>query len=99
IICLCLVLVAVTSRPASSADRTSASARQLIARGLVYLRTQQKPDGGWADGSQPPGITAIVLKAFVQSDQYDPRTDFVRRGYDRLLSYQLASGGIYKDLL
>ena len=77
----------------------AADAQKLIDRGLTYLKTQQKPDGGWQNETQPPAVTAIVLKAFVQDGKYDASTDFVKKGYDKLLGYQLENGGIYKDLL
>ncbi|WP_428940222.1 prenyltransferase/squalene oxidase repeat-containing protein [Fontivita pretiosa] len=81
--------------PASPQQRAQA----LIDRGLDYLKAQQKPDGGWQGDRDPPGITAIVLRAFVQDPKYSADTDFVKRGYEKLLSYQLEDGGIYKDLL
>jgi squalene-hopene/tetraprenyl-beta-curcumene cyclase len=71
----------------------------LIDRGLNYLKSQQKPDGGWQRETDPPGITAIVLRAFVQDPKYPAKTPFVKNGYDKLFSYQLDSGGIYQDLL
>src|SRR5687768_16725964 len=80
-------------------DAAAADAQKLIDRGLAYLKTQQKPDGGWQNETQPPAVTAIVLKAFVQDGKYDASTDFVKKGYDKLLGYQLENGGIYKDLL
>jgi squalene-hopene/tetraprenyl-beta-curcumene cyclase len=83
----------------ASGPLPDARAQALIDRGLAFLRTQQKPDGGWQGEKDPPAITAIVLRAFVLDEQYDARTDFVARGYDRLLAAQVADGGIYKDLL
>ena len=74
-------------------------AQALIDKGIDFLKTQQKPDGGWQNEHEPPGITAIVLKAIVQDEKSDANTDFVKKGYDKLLSYQLDSGGIYQDLL
>ena len=69
-----------------------------IDKGLSYLKTQQKPDGGWQAEQQPPGVTAIVLHAFVDdSPTYTADTDFIKKGYDKLLSYQAEDGGIYKD--
>src|SRR5947208_15475320 len=83
--------------PANSPDQR---AQQLIDRGLTYLKSQQKPEGGWQRPNDPPGVTAIVLRAFVQDPSYPSTTDFVKKGYDKLLSYQqLDSGGIYQDLL
>jgi squalene-hopene/tetraprenyl-beta-curcumene cyclase len=76
-----------------------ARAQVLIDRGLDSLKSQQKPDGGWQSEKDPPAITAIVLRALVQHEKYDANSDFVKRGYEKLLSYQVESGGIYKDLL
>ncbi|MCS7032886.1 MAG: terpene cyclase/mutase family protein [Phycisphaerae bacterium] len=74
-------------------------ARVAIDRGIAFLRSQQQPDGGWQRANDPPAITAIVLRALVLDENLDAKTDFVARGYRKLLSYQLADGGIYKDLL
>jgi squalene-hopene/tetraprenyl-beta-curcumene cyclase len=81
------------------ADDPSAKAQALVDQGLAFLKSQQKPDGGWQSEKDPPAITAIVLRAFVLDPRYDASTDFVKRGYDKLLSYQVEDGGIYKDLL
>jgi squalene-hopene/tetraprenyl-beta-curcumene cyclase len=93
----------VVSRPlaASQTEQLDAHVRAtaLIDRGRDFLKSQQKPDGGGQSEKDPPAITAIVLRAFVQDHTYDANTDFVKRGYDKLLSYQVESGGIYKDLL
>ncbi len=74
-------------------------AQAMIDRGLDFLKTQQNPDGGWASERQPPAITALVLRAFVQDAKYDHTTDFVARGYQKLLSHQMEDGGIYEDSL
>jgi squalene-hopene/tetraprenyl-beta-curcumene cyclase len=82
------------------ADATSDEAQAAIDKGLAYLKSQQKPDGGWQTEKDPPAMTAVVLKAFVQDKpKYDANTDFVKRGYDKLFTYQLEDGGIYKDTL
>ncbi len=100
-----LITVALLGVPRLASSRTAepsdaqTRAQALIDKGLDFLRSQQKPDGGWQTEKDPPAITAIVLRAFVQHDDYDANTDFVKRGYDKLLSYQVESGGIYKDLL
>ena len=90
-----VLLIASFAAAASPKDR----AQQLADRGLEFLRTQQQPDGGWQKSNEPPGVTALVLRAFVLDKNYEAKTDFVRKGYDKLLSYQLDSGGIYQDLL
>jgi len=82
--------------PADPNERVQA----LIDRGLNYLKSQQKPDGGWQRETDPPGITAIVLRAFVQDEKFPAKTPFVKKGYDKLFSYQqIDTGGIYQDLL
>ena len=83
---------------ATSKPGTRDQARQSIASGLKYLLSQQKPDNTWQNPHEPPGITAIVLKALVRDPNFrnDPQ---VKRGYEALLKFQLDSGGIYKDAL
>src|SRR5688500_17400963 len=58
----------------------------LIDRSLNYLKTQQKPDGGWQRETDPPGVTAIVLRAFVRDEKFPAKTPFVKKGYDKLFS-------------
>jgi squalene-hopene/tetraprenyl-beta-curcumene cyclase len=81
------------------AEDAATSTQKQIDQGLAYLKSQQNPDDGWQGEKDPPAITAIVLKAFAQEPSVGAQTDFVKKGYDRLLSYQVDSGGIYKDLL
>lgn len=92
----------VISTPADQTAITATTAtqklQQSIDKGVEYLKSQQKPDGGWQSEKDPPAITAIVLKAIVETDKYDSKTDFVAKGYQKLLTFQLDSGGIYKDL-
>jgi len=90
------VLTAAVALAASPAEQR---AQALIDRGIDYLKTQQKPDGGWQNEKDPPAITAIALRAIVLDEKYDAKTDFVARGYQKLLTYQVENGGIYKDLL
>ncbi|HEX8912298.1 MAG TPA: prenyltransferase/squalene oxidase repeat-containing protein [Humisphaera sp.] len=86
--------------PAASADSPAvAKANATIEKGLQALKAMQKPDGGWQADKEPPAISAVVLRAFVQQPGYSNKTDFVAKGYEKLLSYQLDNGGIYADLL
>ena len=48
---------------------------------------------------EPPAITALVLKAFVQAKGYSVQTPLVAKGYAQLLSFQKPEGGIYRDLI
>ncbi len=82
-----------------SQEQAIAKTNDLINKSLGYLKSQQKPDFSWQNEKDPPAITAIVLRCFVRSEQYSYETDFVKKGYEKLLSYQVEDGGIYKDLL
>jgi len=84
----------------TDAKPTDAAAIQAaIDKGLAFLKSKQNPDGGWTNDKQPPAINALVLKAFAQDSKTGASADFVKKGYDKLLSYQVESGGIYKDAL
>lgn len=96
---IAVVLLVAFSQLALAADDPKAQAQKAIDRGIEFLKSQQKPDGSWQEEKTPPAMTALVLKAIVRDDKYDANTDFVKRGYDKLLSYQLEDGGIYKDTL
>ncbi|MGH7179021.1 MAG: prenyltransferase/squalene oxidase repeat-containing protein, partial [Tepidisphaeraceae bacterium] len=74
-------------------------AQAMLDKSLAYLKTQQKPDGGWQNPKEPVGITALVLRAFVGSGSYTANDAFVRKGFERLLSYQQKDGGIYEEIL
>jgi squalene-hopene/tetraprenyl-beta-curcumene cyclase len=67
-----------------------------IDKGLAYLKAHQLPDGGWADATEPPAISALALKAFVDSPgPVDSAT--VDKGFAALLALQKPNGGIYSD--
>ncbi len=84
----------------AQAQELDAKAQAIVDKGLAYLKANQQPDGGWqVNDKEPPAFTAIVLRAFVQDKNFNSKTDFVARGFDKLLSYQATDGGIYKDLL
>jgi squalene-hopene/tetraprenyl-beta-curcumene cyclase len=78
-----------------AADKAAAA----ITKGLEYLKTQQKPDNSWERPGDPPAVSALVLKAFMQNSKYDADQPFLEKGFDKLLSYQRPDGGIYRDLL
>lgn len=99
-----LLLTAATSAglaplAARAADAPSAATVQAaIDKGLAYLKTQQLPDGSWAEAKDPPAITALVLKAHLDSGgTVDQAT--VDKGFEALLALQKPDGGIYRDLL
>lgn len=89
---------AATTAPAT--QQADADAQAVIDKALAYLRDQQQPDGSWqTNEKQPPAITAVVLRAFALDPKTGYKAEFVRKGYDKLLSFQLDTGGIYKDML
>ncbi len=92
-------IVAILPVLAFAQDDPVLQAQAAIDRGHAALRARQNPDGGWQGANDPPAMTAIVLRAFVRGGKYDTGHDFIKKGYDKLLSHQLESGGIYKDLL
>src|ERR1700722_9756999 len=95
------LMIAFCSVPAFAADVDPAAAKaaSVIDKGLDYLKTQQKPDSSWERPGDPPAMTALVLKAFMQNSKYDADQPFLEKGFDKLLSYQKPDGGIYRDLL
>src|SRR5271155_4029745 len=84
---------------AVTAQNVDQVAQQLIDQGLNYLQSAQLPDGGWAGPREPLGITGLALRALVQDPAHTTKVPFVRKGYDKLLSYQMPGGGIFKDTL
>jgi squalene-hopene/tetraprenyl-beta-curcumene cyclase len=80
---------------ASAADKAQAA----IDKGLEYLKTQQKPDGSWEREGDPPAITALALKAFMNDGKYDADQPFLEKGFNKLLSYQKPDGGIFRDVI
>ena len=93
VVLLALAVVAGATCTARAAD----PAQTAIDKGLAFLRSKQLPDGGWAGPTEPPALTALVLKAFVQSPGHDAAT--VAKGYASLLADQKPDGGIYRDTL
>ncbi len=94
---LAIVLVCVTTalaqdRPISPVDPGDAAVR----RGLAFLTAAQQPDGGWLlRGKSDPAITALVVKCFLQSDDFGPDHPIVRRAIRRILNAVQSDGGIY----
>src|SRR4051794_30697781 len=61
---------------ANTAQDPAAEAQAMLDKALAFLKSQQKPDGGWQTERDFPAQTAIVLNAFVRSGKYDSNTDF-----------------------
>lgn len=105
IVCVCglalLLSAGVALLKAEDQPKTdpASKAQAALDKALAYLKTQQKPDGGWQGEKDPPAFTAIVLTSLVGDPAYTTKTDFIKKGYDKLFTYQLENGGIYKDML
>lgn len=84
---------------AASAHDPAAQGQAMIEKATDYLKGKQQPDGGWQTQKDFPALTAIVLKSFVNTGKYSTKDAFVKKGYDKLFSYQLETGGIYQDAL
>src|SRR2546423_190410 len=74
-------------------------AQQTIDKGAGFLKSQQKPDGGWQEGTEPPAITAIVLKAFLQDPRHANDQAMLDKGFKKLLTYQQPDGSLASDVL
>lgn len=78
----------------------AAAAKVVADKGLAFLKSKQQPDGGWQTSPRdPPGISALVLRAFASEPAFGIKSDFVKKGYDKLVAYQKPDGGIYEDML
>ena len=99
IVSIAMVAVMALGSTLLAKESSSERAQAMVDKAIEYLKTQQQPDGGWQTGAQPPAITAVVLRAIVQDEKYNADNDFVKKGYDKLLTFQMEDGGIYKDLL
>jgi squalene-hopene/tetraprenyl-beta-curcumene cyclase len=95
IVWMTLMLLATAARAGDTLSQATAT----VDKTFAYLKTQQKADASWQNEDDPPGITALVLKGFMEDERYDADMPFLDKGFDKLLSYQVESGGIYKDLL
>ena len=94
-----VVLAVVVAGAASAAD-LEARTQKLIDDGLGFLKAKQQANGGWTTSDREPvAISALVLRAFAREPSIGANADFVARGYEHLLGFQLENGGIYQDLL
>jgi squalene-hopene/tetraprenyl-beta-curcumene cyclase len=93
-----LLVLRLLASAAGAADLSLFNEAQLsIDRALVWLKTEQKPDGSWSDTNHP-ALTALVLSAFMNEPSEHFRKEppaFVRRGYAQLLQHVQPDGGIY----
>src|ERR1700677_47366 len=86
-----LVLPAHADAPAT-ANASLDQATATVDKSFDYLKKQEKPDFSWQADADPPGISALVLKAFMEDELYDADMPFLDKAFDKLLSYQLQNG-------
>jgi squalene-hopene/tetraprenyl-beta-curcumene cyclase len=98
-ICASIAVLMLVSTTAYASDAASKAAATLE-KAQKFLVSQQQPDGGWQRSPQePPGITALVVQGLALDPNYGPNNPVVKKGFEKLTSYQQADGGIYKDML
>lgn len=97
-----LNLLAVTTRPAGPTSMPSRidlarRADRMIDKALRYQFKTRLSDGGWKgflEGSDP-AITALVIKGFIQHDDYGADHPVVRDALKLIYSYKQPDGGFY----
>lgn len=70
-----------------------------VERGLEFLKGQQREDGNWHAPQEPVGISAIVLKAFLQGDPQQKQAPYVAKGLNSLRGFQNADGSMSEQLV
>jgi squalene-hopene/tetraprenyl-beta-curcumene cyclase len=90
-----------TGAPAAMVTAQTAPALldKQVAQGLAYLQKNQQTDGGWQAPSDPPAITSIVVKAFVQDPHFKGSDPFIEKALAKIVSYQQPDGSISDDRL
>ncbi len=85
-----------TTAKATMSDAHKAEAKKLIDGGIAFLLAQKEEDGGWSlgKGAAKPAITAMALKAMLQSGM-TTKDSVVKKGFELLLTYRQPNGGIY----
>jgi squalene-hopene/tetraprenyl-beta-curcumene cyclase len=83
---------------AVAAQDSATLAQGEIDKGLEYLKSQQLADGSWEKEGEPPALTAIALRAFIGDPKYASQP-FVKKGFDKLLTFQKEDGSISSDVL
>lgn len=91
------VLPTAGSAPLVAAPAPTAQAA--IQKAAGFLLKVQQPDGAFVPAQAPVGMDALVLRSLVTAPGVDSNSPAITKGYEKLLSFQLESGGIYKDSL
>ncbi len=71
-----------------------ASATELMARGVGFLRPRQGANGSWSGDRKEPGITALVVTAMLRSGRVTPEDPAIARGLRYLEQFVSPKGGL-----
>ena len=82
-----------------SAQSASSALDKQVSQGLAYLQKNQQADGGWQATNEPPAITSIVIKSFLQDPHFKASDAFLQKALAKVISYQQPDGSISDDRL
>ena len=80
------------------ADAVVDKAQASVDRSTAWLKSQQQSDGSWQKRNDPPAITALAVRTLLGDPKTNASAPEIKKGLDKLLTYQLDNGGIFKDL-
>lgn len=87
-------LMALASRPIVSCAAEGATATDLTAKGVEFLRPRQAEDGSWSGDRKEPGITALVVTALLRSKRVTPAEPVVTKALTYLEGFLGPKGGL-----
>jgi squalene-hopene/tetraprenyl-beta-curcumene cyclase len=87
-------LLGVVYRPPQSHADEPATAAELAARAVNFLRSRQAADGSWSGDRKEPGITALVVTAILRSGRVTPDDPAVIKGLTYLERFLGPKGGL-----
>ena len=97
--CLMMICVVMLAAAAGQSAVRAADSQELITRGLDYLKTRQKEDGSWQSPKEPPGVSALVIRVFLNDKTHNARQPFLHKAIEKLLSYQGPDARISNQML
>jgi squalene-hopene/tetraprenyl-beta-curcumene cyclase len=81
-------------RPLRALGDDAATAGELAAKAVTFLRPRQGNDGSWSADRKEPGITALVLTAMLRSGRVTPDDPAAVRGLGYLERFLDPKGGL-----
>ena len=96
---LSLASSSITAAPPADSKDLEQRLQAAMTKGVDFLKSKQNPDGGWHGEKEPPAVTALVLRSIVNARPQEADSEYINKGYQKLLTYQLDNGGIYRDML